>query len=533
MGITIRNCLKRLGMADEDQLRDRVLSQPAFLAAWAEFRDDFLWGPMDDRFSGCININLIVPAVLRELANPTGYFDETAVDKTHFTRFDHYIHLILQVLPGLAASPQDIFHGQMESDADREACVEKLCYMVHVLRDQYRPRRTGVLSRWLQRHTPPSKHGEVAKMFDNARYSEIASRTAGASVPGEGVTMADAITIEDENEQPEPHGQVPGPVTRAMRDHSIGQGRASPSSSPTTWQTQLLWPASPLPSFGPTHHQHQDHRQQSRQPRTSQQTDSHPTASSTTKSSSNSSLANTTPPAPSTTPTTPPTITGTPKRYLKRSRSHSPLFSPASYDTIPPAKTIRTDSPSTTTTNGGGEEPSLHGTQIKQDPDHAATATDRSTHPPHPADPQASEAVQNEATTTRAATSAGSSGGGRRTTRTTKTKTKTRTRTRMPPRILILLEQVRVARRAYAKAEVEACIDVDDDVAGDDDDGWQEASGREREKERADRAMEVWGMRCERGLRELREVVAAGEGGEGEGDVEEEVWKGLEEAKGE
>ena len=93
----------------------------------------------------------------------------------------------------------------------------------------------------------------------------------------------------------------------------------------------------------------------------------------------------------------------------------------------------------------------------------------------------------------------------------------------MSPHTLILLEQVRVARRGYAKAEAELAIE--DNIiahagaaamveAG--QAGWRDWVVKKAE-------MEVWRKRCENSLRELRGVADVNE--------LESVWAGLEAAK--
>ncbi|KAL1637984.1 hypothetical protein SLS58_009101 [Diplodia intermedia] len=137
--ITIRQCLQKLGLATQDELYTHILSLPTFLAAWAEFRDDFLWGPVIDSLSGHIFLKTVVPATLRELAQPSGFYvrrpgssnnniSETVVDKTPFNLSDHYVRLLLLVIPALVASKLSIFHGHMDTDEGRQAALASGAY---------------------------------------------------------------------------------------------------------------------------------------------------------------------------------------------------------------------------------------------------------------------------------------------------------------------------------------------------------------------------------------------------------------------
>ncbi|KAL1618885.1 hypothetical protein SLS54_007000 [Diplodia seriata] len=137
--ISIRQCLQRLGLATQDELYTHILSQPTFLAAWAEFRDDFLWGPVTGSLSGHVFLKTVVPATLREVAHPTDFYvrrsgppndniSETVVDKTRFNLSDHYVRLLLLVIPALVASEHGIFHGHMDTDVGRQAALASGAY---------------------------------------------------------------------------------------------------------------------------------------------------------------------------------------------------------------------------------------------------------------------------------------------------------------------------------------------------------------------------------------------------------------------
>ncbi|KAL1624394.1 hypothetical protein SLS56_007798 [Neofusicoccum ribis] len=182
--ITIREALRRLALPDEHALHTAILTQPFFLPTWAEFRDDLLWGKPDATgLSGHIFLKCVVPAAVRELLNPDGpseYYiprDRARPDKTPYIPSDHYVRLILLTLPPLR-EPGRLLHARVRDEHDLATAVDALGYLVHVLRNQYRPGNAGQLSRTLQRLAPPSRHAERARLFDNPRCAAHSGRAA-------------------------------------------------------------------------------------------------------------------------------------------------------------------------------------------------------------------------------------------------------------------------------------------------------------------------------------------------------------------
>lgn len=551
--ISIRQCLQRLNLPSEDDLRSRILEVPAFLNAWAEFRDDFIWG-CPEGLSGHVYLKVVVPATLRELSdsNPTGFYiyrtvsgpasyatPFAKVDKTHFILSDHYIRLLLQTLPSLSRAPEGIFCGKMDTDTGREACVDALAYTIHALRNQYRPDKKGNMSRWLERNVPESRHVDKAREFDNPRYSAMRAQTVDVSKQEEDLDGGTAAAKEGEKKS---HGRSDSATSRNGKGHDVGKhvvtSLASPGFSFTPWPHPPPGVLPPRPTFPPVssvegqgisppawqlprlippavdrtqpnqlqqqrHHQRQHQHQQRQQQHQHQHQQEHQlgdkqrlngqSLSNTSKSSASTSP--TTPSLPATNKPTTPTVMGISNRSLKRNRSASSLT--AAHNS-PDPKIARTDLSAATTTK---DKADALNTEVKQEPD---TATEQ-----NPIILLTSLSLSSENDVNEGIDQANMMQEGNE--------------QNMTPHTLILLEQVRVARRGYAKAEAELAIE--DDIianagaaamveAG--QEGWRDWVAKKAE-------MEVWRKRCENSLRELRDVADV--------DELESVWAGLEEAK--
>ncbi|KAF9640078.1 hypothetical protein BFW01_g11884 [Lasiodiplodia theobromae] len=452
--ISIRQCLQRLDLASEDDLRSRVLEVPAFLNAWAEFRDDFLWGSPEG-LSGHVFLKVVVPATLRELSdpNPTSFYiyrtvsgpasyatPFAKVDKTHFTLSDHYVRLLLQTLPSLSRAPDGIFLGKMGTDAGREACVEALAFTIHALRNQYRPKKEGNMSRWLEKNVPDSRHAEKAKGFDNPRYSAMRAQTVDVSEQEEDLDGGAAAAKEGGEKI---HGISDSAALREEVGHGVrlnGQSLSNTSKSSAS--------NTPTP----------------------------PSLSAINKA-------------------TTPTIMGISNRSLKRNHSAT---SPTAAHNSPNPKVARTGLSAATTTN---DKAGALNVEVKQEPD---TPTEQNAIIPFTSLSLSSENDVKDGMDQANMMQEGNE-------------------QNMSPHTLILLEQVRVARRGYAKAEAELAIE--DNIiahagaaamveAG--QAGWRDWVAKKAE-------MEVWRKRCENSLRELRGVADVNE--------LESVWAGLEAAK--
>ncbi|KAK0647684.1 hypothetical protein DIS24_g7487 [Lasiodiplodia hormozganensis] len=583
--ISIRQCLQRLNLASEEDLRSRILEVPAFLNGWAEFRDDFLWG-CPEGLSGHVYLKVVVPATLRELSdpNPTSFYiyrtvsgpasyatPFAKVDKTHFTLSDHYIRLLLQTLPSLSRDRDGIFRGKMGTDADREACIEALAFTIHALRKQYRPEKRGSMARWLEKNVPDSRHVDKAREFENPRYSEMIAQIAGASKQEEGVDdeaaatkeeivkshgRSDSATSRDEvgghgagkhvvtslpspgfNFTPWPHpplGVLPPRPTWLSASSVEGQGM-----SPPAWQFPRLIPSggvrtqpnqmqqqqqqqrqhqhqiqnqhqiqvqsqaqSQSQSQNQSQNQSQSQSQSGIQNQNHHQNDQQPGAkqrlNKQSLSKSSESSASSSPKTPSlsaTNKTTTPTIMGISNRSLKRNHSATSLTAPHNN---PVPKIAKTDLPATTTTN---DKAGALNTEVKKEP---GTATEQNA-----VIPFTSLSLSSENDVTRGMDQVNMMQEGNE--------------QNMSPHTLILLEQVRVARRGYAKAEAELAIE-DNIIAHAGAAAMVEAGQagwRDWVVKKAD--MEVWRKRCENSLRELRGVAGVNE--------LESVWAGLEAAK--
>lgn len=148
---TVRSVLQRLHLANEAALIATTLSHPTFLAAWAEFRDDFLWDPSSSTgLSAHVFLKTVGPLVVAELAYATTPYlpaDGSPPDKGRYVENDHYVRFILQVLPALR-QPGRALQGRCATDAGLRQCVEDVGFLVHLLRGQYRPGGAGTLARW-------------------------------------------------------------------------------------------------------------------------------------------------------------------------------------------------------------------------------------------------------------------------------------------------------------------------------------------------------------------------------------------------
>lgn len=521
---------------------------------------------------------MVVPATLRELSdpNPTGFYiyrtvsgpasyatPFAKVDKTHFILSDHYIRLLLQTLPSLSRAPEGIFCGKMDTDASREACVDALAYTIHALRNQYRPDKKGNMSRWLERNVPESRHVDKAREFHNPRYSAMRAQTVDVSKQEEDLDGGAAAAKEGEKKS---HGRSDSATSRNGKGHDVGKhvvtSLASPGFSFTPWPHPPPGVLPPRPTFPPAspvegqgmsppswqlprlippaadrtqpnqlqqqrhhqrqqdqHHQHQQHQkhqkhqkhqsqsqhqhQQRQQQHQHHQQQEHQLGDK--QRLNGQSLSNTNKSSASTSPTTPslsatnkpttPTVTGISNRSLKRNHSATSLT--AAHNS-PDPKIARTDLSAATTTK---DKAGALNTEVKQEPD---TATEQ-----NPIILLTSMSLSSENDVNEGIDQANmmQEGGEQN----------------MTPHTLILLEQVRVARRGYAKAEAELAIE--DDIianagaaamveAG--QEGWRDWIAKKAE-------MEVWRKRCENSLRELRDVADV--------DELESVWAGLEAAK--
>ncbi|KAF2145346.1 uncharacterized protein K452DRAFT_305384 [Aplosporella prunicola CBS 121167] len=133
----IRGILDKLGVKNGAQLKESIMLERAFLQAWAEFRDDFMW-----RNLGRVtkpNLTEHRGIVMKELsAGLCGiylpdYGEE--LDKSGWSLADHYIRFTF-VLVSWLRRPGKVFHARPAGDL--LDIVEGVWSLLDMLADQYR-----------------------------------------------------------------------------------------------------------------------------------------------------------------------------------------------------------------------------------------------------------------------------------------------------------------------------------------------------------------------------------------------------------
>ncbi|KAK8212439.1 SNF2 family N-terminal domain-containing protein [Phyllosticta capitalensis] len=157
--------LRYLKLNSESELNPELLLKPAFVNAWRDYRDKFLWSADALGGKGPTMKTTIDDAVdeVRKRGDST-YIPAVGekLDTSHFEERDHLICLIVTV--GFSIKKQQ---SLISVSADVHAFVQGMITLVRLLRFQYNPSRRGRLAKELNNTVGESVHRRLQAAFQN------------------------------------------------------------------------------------------------------------------------------------------------------------------------------------------------------------------------------------------------------------------------------------------------------------------------------------------------------------------------------